>query len=347
MKKETKIVIADFLSKSELALWKENITVPEEIIILSPDKENEDELISILPDARILITRKRKITKNILEAGNNLILVQKMGSIPFNIDIEACKSAGIAVATWPMLSRIVVAEHAIALMLACAKQLVKGHLATIRADYRGLGLKPIRTSEDIIAFNWMNLSLEDLYSKSIGLIGFGEIALEVTRRVKAFGMEVIYYKRNRLEKKWEQFLNIKYKPLNQLLQMVDFVSLHTPYTKETKNLIGMPELNLMKKSAFLINTSRGGVIDEDALVKSLRKSQIAGAGLDVFIQEPLPIESPLRKLDNVILTPHVGGGTAGGRTADVQRLLKSISMVLAKGLPPENLVPGYEGPWGS
>jgi phosphoglycerate dehydrogenase-like enzyme len=153
-------------------------------------------------------------------------------------------------------------------------------------------------------------------------------------------MEILYYKRHRLSEEAERELGIAYRSLDDLLRESDFVSLHVPHTKETDKLIGQRELALMKPSAFLINTSRGGVVDEDALYKALASKAIAGAGLDVFREEPLPASSPLLKLDNVILAPHIGGGSGGPNLhKEIRDVLANVAQV-ARGEKPQHILSG-------
>jgi glyoxylate reductase len=147
-----------------------------------------------------------------------------------------------------------------------------------------------------------------LYAKTLGIIGMGEIGQEVARRARAFEMEVVYYKRHKLTAQQEAELGIRYLPLSELLKRSDYVSLHVPHTPETEHMIGKRELKMMKHTAFLVNTSRGGVVDEDALGQVLTGKTIAGAGLDVFTEEPLPETSPLLSAPNTVLTPHIAGG---------------------------------------
>jgi len=217
-----------------------------------------------------------------------------------------------------------VAEHAMALILACARDLVRSHRGVVAGDYQRLGLVPQRTTERKFAFKWLPVTPTEVYGKILGIIGFGEIGKELAARARAFGMEILYWSRSRAPLELEQELGACYCPLKELLERSDFVSLHVPHTEETEKLIDGARLARMKSTAFLINTARGGVVDETALVEALRSGRIAGAGLDVFVQEPLPVSHPLTELENVILTPHIGGGSGMGRADQRNRVRKLI-----------------------
>jgi len=211
------------------------------------------------------------------------------------------------------------------LVLALSKQLVAGHALTAAGAYRDLGLEPTRTSERVIAFQWMKLpKLFEVYGKTLGIVGYGEIGTEVSRRARAFGMNVLYTKRERLSPELEESLGAAWRGLDDLLAESDVVLLTLPHTPETERLIGERELQLMRPEAYLVNTARGGLVDEDALVRALRDRRIAGAALDVFVEEPVPYDHPLLSLDNVILAPHIGGGTGGARVNQMSDVLENI-----------------------
>jgi glyoxylate reductase len=161
---------------------------------------------------------------------------------------------------------------------------------------------------DGLSWSMMNSLGRVLYGKELGIVGMGRIGRAVAKRASAFGMRVSYYNRKRLDPIIEMELGVAYKRLDDLLKAADVVSIHTPLTKETRHLIGDRELSLMKQSAYIINTARGAVIDEKALVNRLMKGKLAGAGLDVYEEEPV-ISPELLKMSNVVLTPHIGTDT--------------------------------------
>lgn len=175
-----------------------------------------------------------------------------------------------------------------------------------------------------------------VYGQTLGIIGAGRIGQAVARRAKGFGMRILYHNRNRLPEQVERDLGMNYASLDELLKESDFVSLHCPLTAETRHLIGPRELKMMKSTAVLINTARGPVVDEHALLDALRKKLIFGAGLDVFEREPL-LTPGLADLPNVVLTPHIGSADTRTRLAMVDMILNDITAVL-ENKRPKNLV---------
>ena len=182
--------------------------------------------------------------------------------------------------------------------------------------------KSVRNEE----FEKLRGSGVDLYGKTLGIIGAGHVAKEVIERAKTFGMNILCWTPH--PEKHED-LNVKFVELDGLLKNSDFVSIHIRFSKETRNLIGKRELGLMKPTAFLINTSRGEIVDEDALIEALKNKQIAGAGLDVFKEEPTH-NKELFKLNNVILTPHAAGISKDARIKMEEKLAKEITEFLSK-----------------
>lgn len=301
--------------------------VPEgEIAVHVVDLEGGDAArAALLAEADILVTRAEPVTAEVLAAAPKVKLVQKYGGRGDRLDLEAARQAGVQVALMPLCGCIAVAEMAMTLILALSKQLIDAHEATVTGAYRELGLEPVRTSQRVHAFQWMRLpNLQEIRRKTLGIVGFGEIGTEIAKRARAFEMEVIYYNRTPLPADIEQQLGVRGVSLDELLRTADFVSLNVPHTPETDKLIGARELALMKPTAYLVNTCRGPVVDEAALIEALRSRQIAGAGLDVFEYEPLPADSPLTQLDNVILAPHIGGGTGGAREKQLRDVLDNV-----------------------
>lgn len=264
--------------------------------------------------ADALITATRRIDAELIRAAAGLRLVLVQGRAPWAVDMDAAAAAGVPVSMLPHRGAIAVAEQTIALMLGLYRKLVPGHLGTRDADYRALGVEPVRTTERRIAFNWLRYpDVHQLHGRVLGLVGLGGIGLEVARRARAFDMEVVYSKRSPLPREYEAMAGVRYLPLEKLLEASDVVSLHAPHTEHTERIIDAAALRRMKDDAILVNTARGGLVDEAALADALGSGQIAGAGLDVFVDEPLPEGSPLADAPNVLLSPHVGGGTGGGQ----------------------------------
>lgn len=325
------MLFADPKTEEELE-WIDKLLPEAPVSFCAPAEDDGQAFYSLLSQANAIVTRRREITERMLEAAPQLRLIQRYGTRWDGIDLQAAQARGIVVATMPLHGAIAVAELAITLILALSKNLLRAHRETAGAKYRDMGVEPIRTDEHTYKFNWVNLpGIMEVYGKRLGIIGFGEIGTETSRRARALGMQVSYNKRTRLPEAVEHAEEATYCTKDELLRESDFVLLSTPLTQETQGMIGARELGLMKPSAYLINVSKGGVIDERALVAALRQSTIAGAGLDVFVYEPLPFDHPLLKCENVILTPHIGGGTAGAREKQMRAVLGNIRHFIEEG----------------
>jgi phosphoglycerate dehydrogenase-like enzyme len=252
-------------------------------------------------------------------------MIQTPGTGVDEIDIEAAAERGIVVCSAVGLNAVAVAEHAMSLMLSLAKNVVK-HDRTLRGG------------------DWHTQRVPSilLRGKTLGIIGLGSIGIEVCKRAKAFGMKVVALKRNPSEelkiKLGIDFLGSQ-ADLPQILRQSDFVVLSVVLTGETRRMVGEKELRMMKRTAYLVNISRGEVIDEDALVKILEEGAIAGAGLDVFEVEPINPDNPLLKLETVVLTPHVagGGGIEELKNERVEFIVGNIKKLIS-GQKPEKIV---------
>jgi phosphoglycerate dehydrogenase-like enzyme len=275
--------------------------------------------------ADALVTKAATIDASVLAAAPEARFVQKYGGREDGIDLAAAGAAGVTVATMPLRGCIAVAELATTLILALSKQLVVAHRATVEGRYRELGLTPAPTSQRSFAFQWMKLPhLLEVHGRTLGIVGYGEIGTEVSVRARALGMEVLYTKRSRLPEGIERRLGVAYRPLDDLLAASDFVLLSLPHSPESDRIIGARELALMRPDAYLVNIARGPLVDEAALVDALSSGRLRGAGLDVFVEEPVPYDHPLLALDNVILTPHIGGGTGGARVNQMSDVLANV-----------------------
>jgi len=254
-----------------------------------PDQERLKELVKDV--SAIIVRSKPKVTKEIIDAAPNLKVIARAGVGLDNIDVEYAKSKGIEIVNAPAASSRSVAELAIALMLNVARKVAFAD----RKMREGAWAKK----------QCMGFELE---GKTLGVVGFGRIGYTVAKIANAIGMKIYYWSRTRKED-LEKEVNAKWLPLEEVLKNSDIVTLHVPLVEDTYHLINEERLKLMKPTAVLINTSRGAVVDTNALVKALQEGWIAGAGLDVFEEEPLPKDHPLTKLDNVVLTPHIGAST--------------------------------------
>jgi len=224
-----------------------------------------------------------------------LKLIQLLSAGYDRVDIEAARRAGVPVCNNGGANAVAVSEHAMLLMLAVCRRLTWLHGNVVAGRWRG---------NDVA-----NVRLYELHGRTLGIVGLGTIGKKTARLAKAFGMIVQYYDIARLTEDQADALGVRFRLLGELLRTSDIVTLHVPLTPRTKHMIGAAELKLMQKTAYLINTSRGPVVDEVALHAALTDGTIAGAGLDVFDQEPPPADNPLFRLDNVILTPHYAGPT--------------------------------------
>jgi phosphoglycerate dehydrogenase-like enzyme len=319
------VLFADPKTAADLA-WIEKLEAAQGLQLLAPADEQPHALAALMPQAHVLVTQSAAISAAQIAAAPHLKLIQHYGRRADAIDRAAAHQAGIAVAAMPLHGCIAVAELAMTLLMSLSKNLVKAHDATVRGAYRDVGVEPIKTEQRKHKFQWMQMQgqMFEVVGKTLGIIGYGEIGSETARRAQAFGMQVLYNKRTRLAPSVEAGEGIAFAEKADLLRQSDFVLLSTPLTPETENMIGAAELALMKPSAFLINICRGGVIDETALVAALERRQIAGAGLDVFVYEPIPHDHPLLRCDNVILTPHIGGGTGGARDRQMNDVLENV-----------------------
>ena len=338
MNKSFRIVHIEPLPDWIQGIYDSAFEAPEYDLVWGADIADAD-LSSTLRGAAVILTGKRRITAEFIRAsGPTLRLIQVVGRAPWAVDLDCAHESGVPVSFLPHRGAIAVAEHTFALLLGLLRKLVPGHIGTTSADYRKFDVEPIRTSERVIAFNWLKFSdIQQLHGKTIGLVGLGDIGLEMARRARAFDMDVLYTKRDPLPLENEQMAGVRFAPLDELLSLSDVVSIHAPQTDETFGLIDEGAFALMKESAVLINTARGGLVDEGAMVDALRSGSIAGAGLDVFLDEPLPERHPLLDLGNVLLSPHVGGGTGGGQKGVVADIKANIDRIRG-GQTPHHLV---------
>lgn len=258
---------------------------------------NKNELINMVKEGidALLVVTMEKVDKDVIEAaGSNLKIISRHGVGYDNVDVQEATKRGIYVTITRNVLSETVADLTFGLILCLARRIHEAHIFVKAGVWR--------------EFNPDLFMGVDVNSKVLGIIGLGAIGTCVARRAKAFNMNVIYYDIARREEVEEE-LNVEFKDLDELLSASDYVSIHVPLTEETKGLIGKRELGLMKETAFLINTARGAVVDKEALMEALKNKRIAGAALDVYWVEPVPQDEPILKLENVLLTPHIGSAT--------------------------------------
>lgn len=271
-----------------------------------------------------LITER--IDAELMNAGHRLKVVGNYAVGFNNIDVDAATERGICVTNTPGILTDTTADAAFALLMAVARRIPE-------AD------RHIRAKGWIHAWGPNMYTGSDVHRKTLGILGMGRIGSAMAKRAKGFDMDVIYHDVHRREDLEEQ-LGLTYKPRDEVIRSADFLSLHVPLTPETHHLMGAEEMASMKGTAFLINTSRGPVVDEKALADALRDGDIAGAALDVFETEPVSHDSPLLGLDNIVLTPHIASGSTETRTKMATTAATNIVSVLQGMVPPNLVNPG-------
>lgn len=278
----------------DIKMWEEEHSVVPRDVLLNEVKD-VDGLLCLLTD---------QIDQELLNQAKNLKVISNLAVGYNNIDVKAATQKGIIVTNTPGVLTETTADLTFSLMMATARRITEA------SDF-------LRNGE-WGAWSPMEMTGQDVYGSTLGIIGLGRIGEALVKRAKGFDMRVLYYNRTRkLEKEGE--LGIEYADLDSLLEQSDFVSILIPYSPEVHHLIGENELRGMKKNAILVNTARGGLVDEAALYDALASGQIWGAGLDVFEEEPVPVDHPILTLPNVVTLPHIG-------SASVQTRMKMASL---------------------
>ncbi len=306
MRPKTRILVCDSLHKEGI----EKLEQTGYEVDVKPTISHED-LRNVVSGYDALIVRSRtKVTREIIEAGKRLKIVGRAGVGLDNIDIEIAKKRGVKVLNTPEAPAEAVAELTIGLMVSLARKIPL-------AD---------RTMKD---GEWIKRDLRgwELSGKTLGLIGLGNVGERVARIAKAFGVKILITKRTPPNPGLLRELQGEFVSLSELLRRSDVVTLHVPLTPQTHRMIGTKELQLMKDGAFLVNTSRGGIIDGKALLNALRSGRLGGAALDVYEMEP-PTDSSVIELPNVVCTPHIGAQTQEAQRAAAiliaEKIIKSL-----------------------
>lgn len=286
-----KVLIMDPVSKKMEEFSRLYLEDEIEVIFCKNDEDRK----KYIQMADVLVTFTKGISAEWIKQAHNCKFIQKLGAGVNNIDIEEASKRNIPVANTVGLNATSVAEHTVMLMLSVFKHVVTAHTAI--------------TNES----RWLKTELRDnsyqLSYKKVGLIGFGNIGSEVSKLLNGFQCEVSYYDVRRISEEQEKENGIKFKELDEIIKDSDVISLHVPLNNKTKHLLNEKRLSQMKSTAILVNTCRGGIIDENALYQVLKAEKLVGAGLDVFEQEPIDKYHQLATLSNVIMTPHIAGGT--------------------------------------
>lgn len=292
----SKILVSYRLPEAGLHALREKYTVivPENLLF------SREEIMERLPHCDALLAASLKVDREMIDRGTQLQIIANYGAGVDKIDVAYAKEKGIVVTNTPTAVTEATAELAFGLMHSLSRRISE-------CDRR------LRNDTD---FQWGMMREHIghcLYGKTLGIVGLGKIGKALARRALAARMKVVYHNRKPIFTKFEQESGATYTSLFELLKQSDIVSLHTPLTPVTHHLLDAEHLSIMKPSAFLINTARGAVVDEQALVKHLKEGMLAGAALDVFEQEP-KVPQELLEMDNVVLVPHIGTETIESRT---------------------------------
>jgi len=282
----------------------------------------DEEYDIILKDSVAVIGDEERVDEKYLLKAPKLKIFANFGVGYDSVDVDLCTKRGIYVSNTPGVLSAAVADFTWALILGYARKVV--------------------AADSFVRKEWAKYHTEfpfgfDLEDKTLGIIGLGRIGSEVVKRAKGFGVKIIYYDvihRPDIEREYD----VKFTEFDELIRSSDIISLHVPLLPSTKHLLGEREFSLMKQTAILINTSRGAVIDQEALIKALKNGQIRGAGLDVFVKEPLPLDDRLIGLENVLLTPHAASGTLETRRKMAMTCAENVKAYLEGRYPP-NIVP--------
>ena len=315
-----KVFVSRTIPESGIKLLKKkcDVTISKKKAVLTKKEliaatRGKDALLCLLTD---------KIDADVMKASKTLKIVANYAVGFDNIDLAAANKLKIPVSNTPGVLTDAVADHAATLLLSITRRIAESDKFVRAGKYKG----------------WEPLLMlgGELKGKTLGILGLGRIGSSLAQRMsKGFGMKILYYdiKRNR---GFEKSLKANYASVNQLLRKSDYISLHVPLIPATKHLIGRKALKKMKKTSYLVNTSRGPVVDEKALAAALKKKQIAGAALDVFEKEPM-IEPALAKLDNVVMTPHTASATFTARS-EMSTIAAQNVLDVFSGKKPRNLI---------
>jgi D-3-phosphoglycerate dehydrogenase len=283
-----KILVSDPLSEEGLKVLKEE---KEFQVDVKTDLKPE-QLKEIIKDYDALVVRSAtKVNKDIISQAAKLKVIGRAGVGLDNVDLDAATQKGIIVMNTPAGNTISTAEHTFSMILSLSRNIPQANISTKKGEWKRSKFMGV-----------------ELYSKTLGIIGFGRIGSEVAKRALSFGMKILAYDPF-LSREVAGGLGVEIVELKELLERSDYITVHTPLTEETKHMISTDEFAVMKKGVRVINCARGGIIDEAALINAIKEGKVSGAAIDVFENEPLPAESELLKLDNVITTPHLGAST--------------------------------------
>ena len=290
---------------------------------------SREELIAAIQNCDILVpTVTDSIDADIIAAAPaSLKMIANFGAGVNHIDLAAAKAKGILVTNTPGVFTDDTADLTMALILNVPRRLGEGHRLMRSGDWKG----------------WAPAGMlgHRVGGKTLGIVGFGRIGEAVAIRARAFGMTILYNKRHRLPASVEEELGVVFEPdLDRLIAKSDIITLHCPLTAETDKLMNRARIGMMKPDAYLINSSRGELVDEDALIEALTRGKIAGAGLDVYTHEPA-VDSRFLSIPNVVLLPHLGSATFEGREASGEKVIANIRIFADGHRPPDQVLEGW------
>lgn len=288
-----------------------------------------DQLVAAMQGCDVLVpTVTDAIKAALIEAAPaSLKLIANFGAGVNHIDLAAAKAKGIIVTNTPGVFTDDTADLTMALILNVPRRLGEGHRLMRSGEWKG----------------WTPTGMlgHRVGGKTLGIVGFGRIGEAVAIRARAFGMNILYNKRHRLPASIEEELGVAFEPdLDRLVAKSDIISLHCPLTAETDKLMSRARIGLMKPDAYLINSSRGELVDEDALIEALTRGKIGGAGLDVYTHEPA-VDSRFLSIPNVVLLPHLGSATVEGREASGEKVIANIRIFADGHRPPDQVLEGW------
>lgn len=304
------VLVADSIALDGLAPLASD---PRFTVVVKPGLSGDDLANAIADADAVLVRSATKITRASLAKADRLKAIGRAGVGVDTIDVDAASARGIPVLTAPAGNTIAAAELTMALLLAVARKVPAADRSMKAGEW------------DRKSFNGI-----ELYGKTLGLVGAGRIGGQVAKRARAFGMQVMVYDPY-LTPERAMELDVRLAPLTEVIAQADVLSVHVPLTEATANLIGASQLASMKKGALLLNVARGGVVNEQALLDALTSGHLAGAALDVYEQEPLGKDSPLRTLPNVVMTPHLGASTAEAQQNVAIEIAEAVRNCLANG----------------
>jgi D-3-phosphoglycerate dehydrogenase len=308
-----RVLVADELSPRGIETLRKaaGLTVDVKLGLKAP------ELKAILGDYQALAVRSAtKVTADILETARGLKVIGRAGVGVDNIDVEAATQKSIIVMNTPGGNSMAVAELTLAMLLALPRQLVQAVASTKSGKW-----EKKRFAQG-----------HELFQKTVGILGLGNIGSLVAQRCLAFGMTVLVYDPHPSEAARKLGLSVQFVSLEELVRRADFFTIHVPSNEKTHHLVGASLFAKMKKGAYLVNCARGGIVDESALAVALKDGTLAGAAMDVFQTEPIPVDHPLLALDNFLATPHLGASTEEGQLACANQLAEQLVEFLQRGV---------------